>query len=210
VEDRVYVASMDHNVYCLDAETGVKIWQIEVGGAVAAQPILDATSGILYVGAFDGRVYAIDVSSDSPALVEGFDFQAGNWIWSEVLVHDGQLYVTSLDGRLYALDATSGAVLPPYPYNSSEEGQEGDRIRAAPVQAEDLIVVAAESGRVVGVQNAARQWVWPTGGVPESSVLATPTVSEGIVYVALKDGQVQALNAADGGQKWRFTPPEAQ
>ena len=210
-DGRVYVASMDHHVYCLDAESGAEIWRIEVGGAMAAQPTLDAENGVLYVGAFDGKVHAIDVASDAPAFVEGFDFQADDWIWSEVLLSDGQLFVTSLDGKLYALDPSSGAVIPPYPYDTGEAGLEGDRIRAAPILAGELVVVATESGRVVGVKDATRQWVWPTGGVPEVGILATPVVSGGIVYVILTDsGVVQALNAADGGQKWRFSPPEAQ
>ncbi len=206
-----YVAAMDHYIYCLDAESGAEIWRIEVGGAMASQPALDTENGIVYVGAFDGKVHAIDVTSDSPAFLDGFDFQAEDWIWSEVLLSGGQIFVTSLDGKLYALDPSSGAVIPPYPYDSGEAGQDGDRIRATPVQADDLIVVATESGRVVGVRDATRQWVWPTGGAPEAGILATPAVSGGIVYVTLMDsGVVQALNAADGGQKWRFSPPEAQ
>lgn len=208
VDGRVYVASMDHYVYCLDAESGAEIWKIELGGAAAAQPTLDAESGVLYVGAFDGRVHAIDVNADSAAFVEGFDFQADDWIWSEVLVSNDQLFVTSLDGKLYALDPATGAVTPPYPYDSSEAGLKGDRIRAAPIQVGEVIVVATESGRVVGVTNATRQWVWPTGGTPEAAVLATPASSGGIVYVALTDGRVQALDAENGSQKWSFSPPE--
>lgn len=207
-QGRVYVAAMDHYVYCLDAESGDEIWRIQLGGAAAVQPTLDIESAILYVGAFDGKVYAIDVSTDSPAFVEGFDFQAEDWIWSEVLLSDGKLFVTSLDGKLYALDPASGAVLPPYPYDSSDAGFEGDRIRAAPIQAGEVIVVATESGRVVGVKNATRQWIWPSGGAPEATILATPTSSSGVIFVALTNGNVQALDAATGGQKWTFASPE--
>jgi len=104
VDGRVYVASMDHHLYCLDAASGQVLWDREVGGAMAAQPILE--DGILYVGAFDGKMYALNADTGEP--VEGFEFKAGNWIWSEALMADGKLYVTALDGKLYALEPSSG------------------------------------------------------------------------------------------------------
>jgi outer membrane protein assembly factor BamB len=200
VEERLYVAAQDHHLYCLDAESGEEIWRQKVGGAMAAQPVLDAASGILYVGAFDGKLYAI--KADSGELVEGFDFKADNWLWSEVLLEDDLLYVTSLDGRLYALDPSSGAKIQPYPYET------GDVIRAAPVRAKDFVVVATQDGRVIATENALMQWGWP-GGTSEIGVLTTPVVSGDTVYVVLMDGKVQALDAENGAQGWTFVPPES-
>jgi outer membrane protein assembly factor BamB len=204
---RLYVAGQNHYLYCLDAQSGQEIWKQEVGGAMAAQPRLDAARGILYVGAFDGRVYA--VHADSGELLEGFDFKAGNWIWSEVLVTNDALYVTSLDGRLYALDPSTGAVIPPYPYDSAEITGTSDSIRAAPVQAGDLIVVATESGRVVAVKDGVRQWLWPSG-LPQAGILTTPVVVGDTIYVILMNGQVQTLNAATGVAGWAFSVAAAQ
>jgi outer membrane protein assembly factor BamB len=206
VEERLYVAAQDHHLYCLDAETGEEIWQQKIGGAMAAQPVLDAASGILYVGAFDGKLYAI--KADSGEFVEGFDFKAENWLWSEVLLEDDRLYVTSLDGRLYALDPSSGAIIPPYPYDSAQVDDSSDMIRAAPVRAKDLIVVGTQDGWVIATENALQQWIWP-GGVPQTGVLTTPVVSGDTIYVVLMDGKVQALNAETGAQGWTFVPPES-
>ena len=201
---RVYLASMDHYVYCLDAETGSEIWKSKVGGAMAAQPTLDAARGILYVGAFDGQAYAL--RAESGEVVEGFKFRAGNWIWSEILVIDEQVYVTSLDGKLYALNSEDGSVIPPYPYDSSEIGGSSESLRAAPQQAGESIIVAAQTGWVVSVQNAQRQWAWPSG-TPTAEVLTTPVVADGKIYAILMDGQVQALDAERGSPVWSFSPP---
>ena len=207
VEGRLYVAGMDHFVYCLDAANGQVLWKTEVGGAMAARPLLD--DGILYVGAFDGQVYALD--AESGALVEGFHFQAGNWVWSEPLMADGRLYVTSLDGKLYALDPATGDVLPPYPYDSHEIDGKKNVLRASPVQAGEYIIVATESGYVIAVEDAQRRWTWP-GGIPTASVLTTPVVVEDTLYIALADGQVQALEAETGlampGWPFKPAPPE--
>ena len=207
---RVYVGAMDHHVYCLDAETGAKLWDTEVGGAVAAQPTLDASSGVLYAGAFNGQVYAL--RADSGEIVDGFQFQANGWIWSEALQVDGRLYVTSLDGKLYALDPSSGAMIAPYPYSSAEKSAEipdqKDSIRAAPVQAGELIVVATESGRIIAVKDARRQWYWPSG-LPQAAIYTTPVVSAGRLYVILRNGNVQTLDAETGALGWVFASPAA-
>jgi outer membrane protein assembly factor BamB len=205
---RVYVASMDHHLYCLDAETGGKLWDAEVGGAMAAQPTLDAAQGILYVGAFDGRVYAI--RADSGDRVEGFQFQAEGWIWSEVLVAGDRLYVTSLNGKLYALDPATGQVIAPYPYDSAQlNNGTKDSIRAAPVQAGDSIVVVTESGRVIAVQNGLGRQLW-SSGTPSSPIYTPPVVAEGTIYVVLRDGTVQTLNAETGAPGWSFPSPQSQ
>jgi outer membrane protein assembly factor BamB len=204
--ERVYVASQDHHLYCLDAETGEMFWKHQVGGAMAGQPTLDAARGIVYVGAFDAKVYAVD--ADTGERFENFDFKAENWIWSKPLLGDDQIYVSSLDGNLYALDPESGAVIPPYPYNSGEIDDRNDSLRASPVHAGDFVIVAAESGRVIAVQDAGRRWLWPSGQ-PETGVLTTPVVSEDkdTIYVVLMNGDVQALSAETGTQLWTFSAP---
>lgn len=204
--DRVYVAAMDHHVYCLDAESGDLIWKQKVSGAMAAPPLLD--DGILYVGTFDGRVYALQADSGEP--VEGFEFRAENWIWSEPIMVDDQLFVTSLDGKLYALDPSTGTVLPPYPYNSGEIDNKDDVLRAGPVEAQDLIVVASQSGRVIATQDGQRLRYWPTE-TPEAEILTTPIFDDGVLYAALVNGQVYALDMETEipMPKWSFTPPES-
>ncbi|MGQ9598631.1 MAG: outer membrane protein assembly factor BamB family protein [Anaerolineae bacterium] len=201
---RVYVGSMDHHLYCLDAETGEKLWNTPLGGAIAAQPTLDAARGVIYVGAFNGQVYA--VRADSGEIVQEFQFKANGWIWSEVLVAEDRLYVTSLDGKLYALDPSSGSVLPPYPYDSGEIDGKKESIRAAPIRAGDLIIIATKSGRLIAVKEGQRQWYWPSG-TPQASILTTPVFFEGSVYAILMNGNVQTLNAETGVPGWGFSSP---
>ena len=209
IDGRVYVAAMDHHVYCLDAETGEVIWTSQVGGAMAVPPTLVMEEGILYVGAFDGQLYAI--KAESGELVEGFGFEASNWIWSKVLALGDQIFVTSLDGNLYALDPANGAEIWSYCGTVMEDnGRCKDTvIRAGPIEASGSIVIAAESGEVTAVLDSVRQWNWPSG-TPESDILTTPVASEDMVYVVLMDGQVQALEAENGAQAWTFTPPESK
>ena len=211
VDGRVYLAAMDHYLYSLDAETGKEIWKTEFTGAMAAQPVLvppdTAVGGMLYVGTFDGKAHAI--RADSGEIVEGFEFQAENWVWSEVLVANDLLYVTSLDGYLYALDPSSGAVVPPYPYNSAEIDDQDETLRASPLQSGEFIIVAAQSGWLIAVKDAQRQWYWPSGA-PQAELLTTPIVAGDKIYIVLMDGKVQVLDAETGVPGWSFSPPESK
>jgi eukaryotic-like serine/threonine-protein kinase len=202
-DGRVYVPSMDHYLYCLDANSGQEIWKQKLDGAMAEPPSLAAATGTLYIGNLEGRVYALDLESGEPD--EGFEFQAENWIWSEILVEDELLYVTALDGRLYALSAEDGSRVGPEPFDAASP------LRASPVLVGESILVASEEGRVVAVdgQTAMSRWEWP-GGAPEAGVLTTPVVRDGVVFVVLLNGKVPTLDAETGTQIWTFEPPEGE
>jgi outer membrane protein assembly factor BamB len=174
---------------------------------MSEQPTLDLVNGVVYVGAFDARVYAVDAATGE--AVEGFDFKAENWVWSKVLLGTEEIYVTSLDGRLYALDLATGVVIPPYPYNSGEIDGDDDVLRASPIHARDAIVVAAESGRVIVVKDGVRQWYWPSG-TPEASILTTPVASETTLYVVMMNGNVQSLDMETGVPGWGFASPGSE
>ena len=52
---RVYVGSSDGHLYGLDAASGKKVWEYEIGAAITASPTI--ASGRLVISAQDGRVY---------------------------------------------------------------------------------------------------------------------------------------------------------
>jgi outer membrane protein assembly factor BamB len=52
---RVFVGSSDGKLYVLDAATGAKKWEYEVGDALTASPAI--AGGRVVIGAQDGRLY---------------------------------------------------------------------------------------------------------------------------------------------------------
>lgn len=205
---KLYVASMGHQLYCLDGTTGAQIWSFQSKGAMAAQPELNAAGTTLYIGDFDANVYAIDAATGK--AVSGFSFRASNWIWSDVLVTPDRLYVTSLDGSLYALDPATGTVIPSFPFTpqSPFTSVQSGRLRAAPVLAGDLVVIASDTGIVTAVNGTTvqRSWYFPTSA-PTIGILTTPMFFSNTVYVILTNGQVYALQADNGVQRWAFASP---
>ena len=58
----VYFGSADHRVYALRPDGTLK-WSVTTGGVVQGSPLLEAETGVLYIGSGDGRLYAIQAAS---------------------------------------------------------------------------------------------------------------------------------------------------
>jgi outer membrane protein assembly factor BamB len=57
VGNRLYVGHFDNSVYCLDTNTGAKIWNYTTGKLVIASPAV--ADGMLYIASNDGRFYKL-------------------------------------------------------------------------------------------------------------------------------------------------------
>lgn len=106
-QDRIYISSPDGNIHCLDATTGARIWQQNVGGNIDAS----LTVGAPVVA--QGRVHAWGGNA-----IYALDAANGNRLWqrsignhlSDVSVVAGVVYVDH-DSTFHALDATTGDTL---------------------------------------------------------------------------------------------------
>ena len=58
VAETVFVGNYDHNLYALDAATGVKKWESATGGEIYSSP--SVANGIVYVGSNDKKLHAFD------------------------------------------------------------------------------------------------------------------------------------------------------
>lgn len=99
-DGRVYVGSLDYNVYALDTVNGDVIWHYATGGDIWSSPA--EGFGTVYIGSDDGGLYALDAATG--ALRWRCDLH-GEVESSPALVN-GTLYVGSDDHTLYAFDTT--------------------------------------------------------------------------------------------------------
>jgi outer membrane protein assembly factor BamB len=169
-------------------------------GLTVSSPTI--TGNLLYVGATDGYVYALDISKNmalawrtriaSGAAVgtplAGVDTSDVE-ISSSPAVANGAVYIGSPDHNLYALDATTGKVLWKY--------ATGDVISfTSPAVANGIVYVGSDDKALHAVDAATGKGVWKyaTGGKLKSS----PLVDNGVVYVGSYDSNLYALDAATG------------
>ena len=146
--------------------------------------------GTVYVGSDDTNLYAIDAATGAVR----WQTPLGGEVLSSPAVSDGVVFVGSFDGNLYALDAATGAVRWQAPLGgqvwSSPAVAGRDRVRRWQRRPAARVRCGARDGDVV-VRD-------------ERRVSSSPAVADGIVYVGSFDGRVYAVDAAIGGERWRF------
>ncbi len=98
----VYFASLDGQVYALEASTGWMVWRFRMGkGAISSPAIADK---FLFVGSTDGHIYAIDLQSGR----EAWRYRTEHQVNSSPTIYRDALYIGSVDGALYCLEYSSG------------------------------------------------------------------------------------------------------
>src|SRR5205814_1617758 len=98
----VYAASMDHNLYALDAATGQKKWAFPTTGFIRSTPVI--ANGVLVFGNSERHIFGV-----GPDGTQKWDLLADGPIEAPLVAAGSTVYAVSAVNTLYALDANSGA-----------------------------------------------------------------------------------------------------
>lgn len=130
--------------------------------------------GVIFVGSHDYNVYAVDARTGE----QKWKFASRGPVSSTPAVANGVVYFGSYDGKFYAVDEASGKLK----WKFSTAGERH-----------------FEAKQLHGQQPA-------TQTVPDAWDMfqSSPVVANGIVYFGSGDGNLYALDAATGAQRWKF------
>lgn len=103
-KDYVYFGSCNQYVYCLNKETGEKIWEYKTGNTILSTPYIH--NGVLYIGSYDGYLYAL--TSDTGELI--WKFKTGNYIVATPVVYKNMVFFGSLDDYFYCVNIKDGSL----------------------------------------------------------------------------------------------------
>jgi cysteine-rich repeat protein len=106
VGNKVYVGSLDYNMYCLDKYDGSLIWSFATPSMIESSPAVE--NGRVFFLGTDGIVYCLDAEDGS--LIWSTTIGPGPWDWSSPAVSAGAVFVGSSTGVMYSLDAGTGAI----------------------------------------------------------------------------------------------------
>ncbi len=139
VDGIAYFGDLDHFVHAVSIDTCESVWNapVELGASVIVAPV--AINGTLYVGAFDGIMYSIDMVTGAKQEA----FTAESWFWATPASDGNRLYAPNLDGVLYAYDVDAGTVVWEY----DQEGSM-DAILATPAIVDGNIMLGSDGGDV--------------------------------------------------------------
>ena len=194
----VFFGSGDHNVYALDAASGVLRWSFTTGNVVHASPAV--SNGVVYIGSWDRNMYALNASNGK----EIWRFQTGNdttiynqvGIASSAAVADGRVFFGCRDGHFYAVDAKTGRML------WSHDNKMGWVI-ASPAVKNGIVYFPTSDGTRFKALDAA------TGSLRYSIEnkavsFSSPAIVNDVVYFGSSDGWLHALDIATGAKRAEF------
>jgi outer membrane protein assembly factor BamB len=190
-DGRVYYASLDKQMFALNAATAEQVWETAAGPALSSV-VVNGES--LIVGALDSRVRAYSAADGS----ERWAFRGEEWFWATPLVSANNVLAVDLDGRVYAIDGASGTE------RWRSTGKYGN-VRANPVLAGGVLVIATSEGSIVGLDPGTGEERWALQSTA-GKLLASPLVLEsGILFVS-DSGALLRVDPRAGTQETLYTP----
>jgi len=107
VNNRVFIGSLDHHVYCLDAKDGKQIWKYLVSSWTDSSPAV--AYGNVFTASEDGNVYCLNATSGTKI----WTYEAITQVTSSPSVADGMVFIGSskFDSGLIALNTTDGKLI---------------------------------------------------------------------------------------------------
>ena len=170
-------------VVALDASSGDTIWKYDIPrgswGGLKADPVL--ASGVLYIGFFNGNMYALDAATGTLR----WSFAAGDVIRWQARVAHTSVYFGSVDRHVYVLDAATGRL------RWRWETERPPRV--GPVAADGLVYAGVGQRHLyaLGAATGALRWRHES----EADRLSLPVVSQGVVYVSAARGVAYATTS---------------
>ena len=135
----LYAGSSDGSIYAFDLESGDQVWSIDLQTPVEAAPALH--DGVLYVGAINGRLFAIREGKILDSM------EIGGALVGRPSVSGNRIYVSGDQGRVVGLELKNDHLIVRWSYQVPE-GKEGGGVAAPVVTLGDVVIVATDTGGV--------------------------------------------------------------
>jgi len=192
---------------------GSRLWEVSLetakpagggfGCAPASTPVAvygnpAVAGGLVYVGGYNGKIYAINSSSGALRWVYPREGNLQPIIGGPVVAL-GKVYFGCSDGKVYALDAATGDTQPGFPFSTGDK----NKIWSTPAIDGDTLYIGSFDKKLyaLNANDGSKKWEFKT----EGAIISTPLVYNGTVYVGSFDRHLYAVGASDGKVRWQFS-----
>ncbi len=168
------------------------LWKFACEDEVRGTPIIH--DGILYVGAYDNNLYALQAGSGE--FLWKYATEGG--VVSRPVYHDGNIYFGSEDKHLHAISARSGKAVWTYSTNGP--------VRSSPHVAEGHVFIGSDDSylHAVNALSGRRSWRLDAG----APVRSTPVLHGDRIFFGSESGDFICVDLG-GAIKWRLKAKRA-
>lgn len=194
VGDKVYVACGDA-VHCV-SNTGNNVWTGPAIGAGAIFSSVNVSNGVVYYGAEDNKMYAIDANNGANV----WTYTTNGQVNSSPMVYGGMCIAGSDDNTIYCVEVLPGA---------GGAGQlrwqlpTAERVRSSATvhAATNTVLIGCHDFNLYAIDHVsgALKWKYAAGSIINSS----PTVVGNKVYFASYDKYLYCVDARFGNLLWK-------
>ncbi len=166
-------------------------WTFDTGGPVYSSPVV--SGGKLFVGSYDGSLYAIDGSSGEKL----WSFETGGEILSTPAVSGGTVFFGSKDGNFYALNSSDGTL--------KWKFETGKSVLNSPVVGKGLVFFGSSDNYfyALDINTGKRRWRKRFEDYEKySGIFSSPAFKGDNLYIAGKNMRIFALDYEGGAQIW--------
>ena len=212
VNNTLFLGSMEGKLVAIDVVTHNRLWSdvtletskpaATFGCAVGSTRVAvygnpAALGDLVYVGGYNGKMYAFTSSSGALRWVYP---REGNLkpIVSGPVVALGKVYFSTEGGKVYALDAATG--------DKEWEFETGDKdkIWSTPAMKGNTLYIGSFDNKLYALDANTGKEKWEKPFETQGAIACTPLVHNNTVYFGSFDRYFYAVNATTGEQIWRF------
>ena len=202
-EDTLYVSLNGGELSAVDPETLNVIWEFPPEDEVAcgneepqnrdlrgiyAAPLV--REGIVYFGAWDGIVYALDAATGDCV----WDFETDGPIIGGLVLSNGLIFAASSDGDLYTLDPATG--------DEEKRRVHVGEVWSRPALSDGVLYVANVGGELRAFDAETLDELWKFN--VNTGFLTDPALLNGTVIVGGLGQRLYGVDAATGDELWSF------
>lgn len=217
VNGMVYFSDNEQTLYALDQNTGALQWKFKMGEKLpypwrfdyyfSSPTIMDDK---IIIGSDDGNLYMLDQKLGTVL----WKYKTKGLVRSTPSVYKDAIVFGDTEGNLYALDSKTGTLkwnfkINGEPLNLDTLGFDRKAILAAPVIANDKIVIGARDGFLYCLNASDGKKLW-TVDHEVSWIISAVAIKDSFVVTGTSDGRfIQAVNLNTGKEIWKCHIPMA-
>jgi eukaryotic-like serine/threonine-protein kinase len=190
VNDKVFVGSHDHRMYCLDAYTGEKIWEYRTKDIVKSSPLIKGQG--VYFGSLDGTFHCVDIEDGE--VIWQFDTKRNGGIAGSPAVSGSSIFFGTLDGFVFCLDMNSGEEF--WRYDNE------DQITSSPTISNGMVIVGTRDFKLLCLDEFSGEDMWSIK--LDGSVYSSVSVLNSNAYVGCDGKKLYCINVDRGEIVWEF------